>query len=83
MLNKPRVFFVLGALCGVILLAACQSDTQEVVVTQIVKETVLETVVETVVRNETIIEKETVVEKEIVVEKENLRIYPFLLFSSQ
>jgi len=56
MSRKNRSLFALVALVGAILLTACQGDTQEVVVTQVVKETVIETVVQV----------ETVVEEKVV-----------------
>ena len=59
MLNKKRPLFALAALVGAILLTACESVTQEVVVADAVKETVQETAVE----NETAVEEMTVVEE--------------------
>jgi peptide/nickel transport system substrate-binding protein len=65
-LNRKWAVLALVMLVGAMLLAACEGETQEVVVTKVVKETVMETVVETVVEKETVVE--TVVEKETVVE---------------
>jgi len=68
MLGKKWSVLALLVLLSAMVLSACEGETKEVVVTQVVTEK--ETVVETVVQKETVVETviETVVEKETVIE---------------
>ncbi len=70
--SKKWAWLALFVLVGVTLLTACEGETKEVVVTQVIKETVVETVVEKETVVETVVEKETVIEtvvEQVEVEK--------------